>query len=362
MADWLDRIERAREHVGASWDEAQVERALGRLNLRRRRRVVGAAVAAALAVAGTLGALFLLAGRGPTEGARAPATAGVLRFWDGSTATPLDARTELVVKDVSAERIAVVVARGKGRFDVTPGLPRLFRVETGRVAVVVVGTAFTVRGLHERAEVAVERGRVRVEWPGGSRELAAPSSGWFPPDPTAPPPAPTVRPEPAAVSPRPPAPAASARGWRALAEEGNFQEAWALLRELPPSTVHDEPAELLVAADAARLSGHPAEAVPYLERVVREHRDDPRGPLAAFTLGRVLLNELGHPREAAAAFAEARSLAPSGSLAEDALAREVEAWSRAGEAERARARAEEYLGRYPNGERLRAVRHYGSLE
>jgi len=50
---------------------------------------------------------------------------------------------------------------------------------------------------------------------------------------------------------------------------------------------------------------------------------------AAFTLGRVLLDELGRPSEAVDAFPLARS--SGGPLAEDALAREVEALSRAGE-------------------------------
>jgi transmembrane sensor len=84
--------------------------------------------------------------------------------------------------------------------------------------------------------------------------------------------------------------------------------------------------------------------------------------LAAFTLGRVLLEELGQPNEAAAAFARAEALAPRGALAQDAIAREVEAWSRAGEVSRARARAEEYLRRYPEGRRIRSVRHFGGID
>ena len=92
--------------------------------------------------------------------------------------------------------------------------------------------------------------------------------------------------------------------------------------------------DLLLAGDVARLSGHAAAAVAPLSRAVTLHPGDPRAPLAAFTLGRVHLEDLGAPRDAAIAFARARELAPDGPLAEDALAREVEAWSRAGEAER----------------------------
>jgi transmembrane sensor len=116
------------------------------------------------------------------------------------------------------------------------------------------------------------------------------------------------------------------------------------------------------AASVARLSHHPAEAVPPLRRIVVNHDDDRRAPLAAFTLGRVLLEELGQPTEAADAFAKTGELAPDGALAEDALAREVEAWSRAGDLARARARADEYVRRYPAGRRLRSVRRFGGLE
>jgi len=110
------------------------------------------------------------------------------------------------------------------------------------------------------------------------------------------------------------------------------------------------------------LSHHPTEALAPLRRVVERHAKDPRAALAAFTLGRVLLDELGQPREGAGAFARARTLAPGGPLAEDALAREVEAMSRAGEVARARSLAVEYEATYPSGARLRAVRRHGGLE
>jgi transmembrane sensor len=112
---------------------------------------------------------------------------------------------------------------------------------------------------------------------------------------------------------------------------------------------------LLAEADRARLAGRFEEGAALLQRLLRDHPADPRAPVAAFSLGRVLLGELGRPAEAAAAFERARVLAPHGPLAEDALAREVEAWSRAGEPARARARADDYLRAYPNGRRAAAV-------
>jgi transmembrane sensor len=126
--------------------------------------------------------------------------------------------------------------------------------------------------------------------------------------------------------------------------------------------VRDVPEDLLLAADAARLGGNPALAVAPLEKLLARYSFDARAPLAAFTLGRTLLDQLGRPREAAQAFATARRLDSSGALAQDALAREVESWSRAGESSLARARAEQYLARYPDGRRAPAVRRLGGIE
>ena len=124
----------------------------------------------------------------------------------------------------------------------------------------------------------------------------------------------------------------------------------------------DEVAALLEAGDVARLSHHPQEAIAPISRMLSRFPKDPRAPLAAFTLGLVYMQELGRAGDAARAFAQARQLEPEGLMAEDALARQVEAWFRAGESARARATAEEYVRLYPRGRRLQAVRHHGSLD
>lgn len=169
-----------------------------------------------------------------------------------------------------------------------------------------------------------------------------------------------------AAEPATPGPAA-APSWQQLAHEGQFERAYerSFGSAARPSDPKLSPVELLLLADVARLSHHPADAVAPLERLLRTNLTDPRAPLAAFTLGRVLLDDLGRPREAADAFARAQNLdvqGTDGPMAQDALAREVEAWSRAGEPQRARERALEYVRRYPTGRRLRSVRHYGELD
>jgi transmembrane sensor len=157
---------------------------------------------------------------------------------------------------------------------------------------------------------------------------------------------------------RPARPTEAAEHWRSLARAGDYDRAWVAMRTAPAP--RDEPAELLLAADVARLSRHPEQAIAPLTRVLDAHGKDPRAPLAAFTLGRILLDDLGRPREAATAFLRARQLAPSAPLAEDAAAREVEALFRAQDPA-AKAKAEAFLSTYPSSPRGRAVRHFGGL-
>jgi TolA-binding protein len=136
-----------------------------------------------------------------------------------------------------------------------------------------------------------------------------------------------------------------------LARGGEFKAAYQIMSQ-SPSAVGSSAEDLFLAADAARLSNHPEQAVGFLRRVTTEHAGDSRAPLSAFTLGRVLLSQLSRPAEAAEAFALARRLRPSGSLAEDALAREAEARAAAGSAGQARKLAQQYVASYPRGKHV----------
>jgi len=239
---------------------------------------------------------------------------------------------------------------GGARFSVPHDARRPFVVVARDVFIEDLGTTFSVQYVGpDRLKIAVDEGRVRVHGNGTDTQISAGASLEVPLSPL---------PEVARKTPHPTTSVATA--WRPLAERGQYEEAQTALRKAGPSAVRDDTADLLLAADAARLSGHPAEAVPYLQRVLHGHARDPRAGLAAFTLGRVLLDELGRPREAIEAFAFARSA--GGPLAEDALAREVEAVSRAGETTRSRDLAELYLRLYPNGRRAKAVSRFGGLD
>jgi hypothetical protein len=152
----------------------------------------------------------------------------------------------------------------------------------------------------------------------------------------------------------------AAARWMALAGQKRFGEAYGLLSQVPLRELAD-PDDLLLAADVARQAGKPERAVPFLQRVVKEHPQELCAQLAGFSLGKIYLDGLDEPALAARSFASVRAMAPTGGLAQDALAREVEAWARAGQTARAHDAALEYVRLYPNGRRVAAVRDLGRI-
>jgi len=356
--------EAALKHVTPAWDEARTERTLEgarRKHARRRTQRLALGAGAAVVLAAVVAGVVL-----PSSAPTAPAVASKpepaersLSFVDGSQAVLLDDAADVVVARALDTAIDVILRAGRARFEVAPNKERTFQVACGDVIVRVLGTGFELERAGERTHVRVLHGRVAVRWPGGSTELGAGEAGWFPKLAQAPVAAPEAAVE-AEEDPPSSRERARAASWRQHAERGEFQEAYRML-ERDRERVSDDVEELLLAADASRLSGHANEAVPYLQRVVDRHPSDPRAPLAAFTLGGVLMNQLGRPREAEAAYARARAMSPSSALSQDALARQVEAAHRASDAAAARTLALEYLERYPEGRRVQAVRRFGGL-
>jgi hypothetical protein len=220
---------------------------------------------------------------------------------------------------------AYALHAGGARFVVAHDASHPFTVRARDVVIEDVGTVFTVAYTPaDRIVVEVESGSVRIhsglaitDLGAGQRiEVAA-----------------TVAPDaPAALSPVAPAP---------IVAKHDVDVVGALLR----------------AADSSRAEGRPEDAVQPLRTVMREHASDARAGVAAFTLGR-LLDELHQPSEAADAFASARLR--GGPMAEDALAHEVMARARAGEVDKARVLADEYLRLHPQGDRAREVSKFGS--
>lgn len=368
-------VRQAEENADPAWDGARVEASLARLERRIRRRVVirrTALISAPVLVA--LGVLVWTSIGGPsgasqeaqgvegrtaqreTQETRTVESPRTLQLADGSTATPEDEESEVVAARVTDRDVTVRLTRGGARFEVQRNHDRSFRVDAGLVSVVVMGTSFSVRRIGPAVEVQVFEGQVRVEWEGGSQTLWAGGRNVYPP------PALTEATEELEAAPEQQPTSASTRrnlDWRTLAERGDYDDA---RDALEGQTVRDDMDDLLLAADVMRYSRQPGRAAEYLERAIDVDPSDRRAPLAHFTLGRIFLHQLNRPRDAARAFARCQALAPSGSLAEDALAREVEAWHRAGERRLARERAIRYEQNYPNGPRLPHVRRLGGLD
>ena len=380
-----DNLERdvgeAARGVTPEWSDSRMGLALERLNLRRRRRSVVRATVAVVACVTVAVASVVLFYRGGVVAPNAVAISregiGELRLSDGSVADLMNENSAVTVQEITAEGKTIArLSSGRVRFNVVRKPSRIFVVQAGTISVEVLGTMFTVERKAGDVLVSVERGRVRVVRDGRQTELAAGELGRF---------SETgaefrvggqlqVRDVAVAMAERPVPPreetrakAAAAvleaeKGWKSLAQEGLFEQAYAMLHRLPSEDLPSDIGDLMLLADVARLASHPQEAVAPLKKVVAGSPSDPRAPLAAFTLGRVLLDELGDPRQAASAFGRALSLDPEGPMAQDALAREVEAWSRAGEPVVAHEKAMEYLRKYPDGRRTGLVKRYGGVD
>jgi transmembrane sensor len=350
------------------WGSARTELNLAmtyeRIEHRRRLRLVGAlslvgsGVAAAVLITGGLREAPALPGGfslapPPASSFRSVASPRVLRFAEGSTVSLPDSRARVVVAAAKRDRIEVDLAGGPAAFDVPSAPARSFVVKLARVEIAIAAARFVLTPAGDRVQVAVASGDVKVSWPGGADTVSGGATAFFPPEAATERPASAVSPEPKVVGLR--------SQFRLQVARRQYAAAYRSLIAAPGVAEHSAE-DLMLAADAARLSGHPGESLPYFRRLLREYPSDSRGPIAAFTLGRILLSQLDRPGEAADAFALARRLAPAGTLAPDALAREVEAAARAGDRPRARTLAEEYVSSYPAGRRAAAVRRSGGIE
>ena len=410
--DFQQAVQAARG-IQPKWGEDRLQQArqgVDRLQRRRRRLRVAGAV-------GLVGAPLLLAWIliwppwAPDVGTPSVVVRpSVVQFSDGSRALPGDPNG-LVLQQSTPEEIRLTLESGVSRFEVTPRKRRRFVVDAGQVRVTVLGTKFSVERRRGSVRVAVERGLVRVDSPAGTWKLGAGQNAVFPDegDPVGPSGEPVRGAEAAGSKPDSPgqvtasaveattpakglggkAPTRAGRddvpegrkvlpkerkvdedslsskslpqaapSWRSLATQGKLREAADLLGETPPSQIRGAQ-DLLRAADVLRRAGRPAKAMPYLLLVEERHPSTSAASLAVFQRGRIALLQLGKPCSAAPLFIKARKRAGRASLRQDALAREAEAWFKCGRKDLAKARAKEYLLRYPTGHHRNAVLRYG---
>jgi transmembrane sensor len=280
------------------------------------------------------GPLLARSGSGLSVLGGAPASSQELS--DGSTIA-LDAGSRLEVLENTAKTFVSVLRRGRGTFAVRPGGPRRWTIEAGLATVEVVGTRFSVTRAPGSVEVSVEHGVVLVRSDLIQDRVQRLTAGQQL----------TIH-EPL---PEPPsaASAASLAGPSAAASAPST----AIHSSAPPSL-----SELLDQADARRRRGDVRGAETALRAALAAHGSDPQAALAAFTLGKLLLDMAGRPGDAAAAFARCLSLSPPSALAEDALYRLAEAQARAGDSDAAAVTARQYRARYPHGQHERELKRW----
>jgi transmembrane sensor len=251
-----------------------------------------------------------------------------IRLDDGSKVLALGSSQVSLVEQTESEA-RFRLDTGKAWFDVKPSA-RTTVVRISDVRVQVVGTEFVVEKVGGEVFVWVQRGTATVTSEGEEVTLGENEQGRFPAHD-----APSASAD--AVPALPTTTLSTSKRVRmqadALLESKSVIELWAM-------------------ADSARLAGEISSAVDALDMLVTKHPGDARAPLAAFTLGRILLDSKSAPARAASAFEKARTLSPKAPLVEDALAREIESHWQAGAAGVAKQRTELYERLFPHGRHI----------
>ncbi len=321
-----------------------------------------------------------------------------IRFSDG-TGVRLEPGARARVAAIDQRGARLILESGRARVNVVHRQHSRWRVDAGPFEVLVTGTAFSVywSGEEQLFELEMSEGSVTVHGPvlnggnalrrGQSLRVSVPEStalvyaagglpergasdSWVE---TAGAPAETGaataetqaetaetapigkadesrEQRPAAVTEKPSS--ESERGnWKALAEEGRYEEALRAAEAVGFATLCKRlgPADLLRLAEAARFAGRAARAEQALVMLRERFARSRHAAIAAYTLGRTAFDQQAAYGKAARWFETYIEEQPSGPLAREALGRLMEARQRAGLKQKARAAASDYLRRYPQG-------------
>ena len=320
------------------WSELQHRRGAERLGVGRAplqrlsRRWLGGALAAAAALAVTIGVLHR---------PMSPSAHTVLR--DGSAVDVAPGGRIQVASD-TAQATRIEVLAGRAEFEVQKRLGRPFVASVHGVEVRVIGTHFSTELDASRppgvVRIAVSRGVVEVVSPEGKR-LASLTAGESL----------EVSLAPAALTlaaeEKPLSPVASAEPPSSSAEEPAVSA---------PRSAALDAATLFELAHDARTAGHVPAAINAYQSLLKQFPSDPRVGVAALELGRLRMDSQHAYAPAADAFRRALAAARNDGLREDALARLVEALSAMRDHPACSAEQQRYLSRYPNGVHATSVR------
>lgn len=395
MTDELEalarKVEAQRPPIPAELLRAQRQRLLAdpraRVRGARRGSVILASGALALSLAAAVAFIALRADPPAAAPSEARATPSVpepaeRRLEDG-TWIRLDSGARGELAEATADDVRFELQRGRADFDVTPHRARTFRVVAGEYEVRVLGTRFSVE--YEPAAglaVSVARGAVSVAAPGrastrleaGDR-LAVTEGRWAIERSAGELPVPAdagsahasqaaakvapirerVRnaPIPDRIENEPsvlPTRRDPSLDWRPLYVAGDYAGALRKARDvgLERLALRLDRAALADLADSARLGGDPSAALLLLGALERRFADSEAASRASFLAGRLLAQQERHA-EAISAFERYLERHPDGTYAGETRGRLMQTYAAAGEQRRARAQAEVYLARYPEG-------------
>ncbi len=389
MSNLATRVDEARSSLRpVEWSSARSEAVRQRIHRKRRRFTLSSVALGSSALAVAVAIAIVWFAQGGILGL-APELAEVERpsvrptaqieLGDGTRAVQLGSASRVRLLKESPDLVSFSLESGKGWFEVTPSASRRVEVQIADVRVEVLGTEFVVELEGEIVHVWVHRGKVLVTSNGKKVTVNAGEHQQFPAKnevvdknkkpvdkDVVPVPTPVKKPTPVTKDlrrPRPPVVVDDGKSKDPVAIDSFDDEEITPSVEVElaatPVPAADQVAALWKLADAGRLSGNKDQAISALTKLLGKHDDDPRAALAAFTLGRVLIDANRSPIVAARAFAEARKLAPGGPLVEDALLREIGAWYEARDSRRVQKRSEKYYRLFPKGRYLKQVRELG---
>lgn len=361
VAQYINEVEPSLASLERHWGSVRT-----RLKRRRQLKAASAMVGVfALAVVGwavmprarTLGAGEVLVAEASDERARV----------EGGSEVHAHPRTVVTAEAVGSDEVVMVVERGAASFEVTRKPSRQFIVKADTVEVRVVGTAFTVRRAGVMVEVDVSRGVVEVrdgemvqrleagaQWRRPAAvEVVTPSGG-----------APLVAPleqsppvvdiERRRVRRRPPVATAPPREAQVTGAQAPTVAPPPTLAEAVAVKPEQTAGEAFDAAMKDRAKGSTQQAIRGFKQVCERWPQSAYAPMSAFEWGRLALDGLDDPRQAARAFERTLELADSSSLVEDALARLAEAYGRFDSASCRRVQAD-YTRRFPSGAHRRNI-------
>lgn len=296
------------------------------------------------------------------------------RFSDGSIVVAAR-NTRMQVTQNTSHVLAIRLETGRAHYSVQKKAQHRWTVDCGLALIEVIGTKFWAERDAHTVSVGVTEGTVEIKsalLEKGARTLAAGERLRISESPQTRTPTTTLSTTPSPAEPQTNEPARSTTPavsepepvpltWQQAAAQGDFALAATRieaqgLRQLQAQITDAD--TLLQLSDVLRGAGRTAEAAQVLEDFQRRFSQDARASQMAFSLGRLYLEQLSHPARAAKIFEQLVANNPPAGLLDDTYLRWIESLVKAGDAEKAKRVAQEYMQKYPRGHRVQDIKQW----